>query len=85
MPVLKLLNGLFDEADTHSVKPIVALLGGLSAIAISWYAIVYAHDITTNELILVLGIAGLSVGQYLEPTRLVPGSKQTTEAEKEPE
>ena len=60
----KTVLGIIQTNPNGSSKRIIIVLSYLSAIALSWYALVSKHVIDTNELILVLSLAGLSTGNY---------------------
>lgn len=63
--MIKWIAGFFSANSEVSSKRLLSILSVLSAIAITWYSLIYEKTIDANELALILGLCGLSVGQQV--------------------
>lgn len=63
--MIKWIAGFFSANSEVSSKRLLSILSVLSAIAITWYSLIYQKTIDANELTLILGLCGLSVGQQV--------------------
>ena len=63
--MIKWIAGFFSANSDVSSKRLLSILSVLSAISITWYSLIYEKTIDANELALILGLCGLSVGQQV--------------------